>query len=88
MAYSRAHDALVASPTYAKAVTRGEEVLKAVQGTVAYQAAATRIYPLAAPYVEPALVKAEPYLTAAVGYLAPVANPEAPAAAAAAPGAA
>eukprot|EP00887_Chlorella_sp_A99_P000309 scaffold13.g309.t1 len=72
-AYSKAHDLVVASPTYSAVLSRGEAALKSAQATSVYQAAAARLYPWAAPYVEPALKSAQPYIAAVTSHLAPVA---------------
>ncbi|KAI7845739.1 hypothetical protein COHA_000655 [Chlorella ohadii] len=70
--YMAAHDALVADPRYSAALAKSGELLAAVQGTGAYQAAAARLAPLLMPYADQAGKLAAPYLQAVASHLAPV----------------
>ena len=71
--YQSAHGALVASPRYSAAVSKGGELLASLQATSAYKAAADRLTPLLAPYAAGAAKVAGPYVAAVAGHLAPVA---------------
>lgn len=61
-----------ADPRYSAALAKSGELLAAVQGTAAYQAAAARLAPLLAPYADQAGKLAAPYLQAVTAHLAPV----------------
>lgn len=72
-AYSQVHDSVVASERYRRAVEIGQQVVARAEATALYQRARTSVYPLVAPYADPALsaVSASPYFQAAIGHLAP-----------------
>jgi hypothetical protein len=70
--YKAAHDALVADPRYSAALAKSGELLAAVQGSSAFQAAAARLAPLLSPYADQAGKLAGPYLQAVAAHLAPV----------------
>lgn len=63
---------LQADPRYSAALAKSGELLAAVQGTGAYQAAAARLAPLLSPYADQAGKLAAPYLQAVASHLAPV----------------
>lgn len=63
---------LQADPRYSAALAKSGELLAAVQGTAAYQAAAARLAPLLSPYADQAGKLAAPYLQAVAAHLAPV----------------
>ncbi|PSC69120.1 major lipid droplet [Micractinium conductrix] len=69
--YTAAHDALVADPRYASALSMGGELLASLQATAAYKAAAERLTPLFAPYAESAARVAGPYPAMDVAALDP-----------------
>lgn len=75
-AYSRylaLHDAAVASPQYRRTLELGASALATAQASLLYRKAKENLYPLVAPYADPALnsVMASSYYKAVVDHLAP-----------------
>lgn len=73
--YLSLHDSVVATNQYKRAYTLGQSVLTRAQSTILYQKAKENLYPLFAPYADPALAQltASPYYKAAVQHLTPIA---------------
>ncbi|DBB16509.1 TPA: hypothetical protein ACH3X3_014776 [Trebouxia sp. C0006] len=55
--YREAHDAIVSSAAYNRALDIADGVVKRVQDTYVYQVAANRLYPVVSPLADPALDK-------------------------------
>jgi hypothetical protein len=55
--YLEAHDAIVASSAYSRALETACGIVHRVQDTMVYRAAANKLYPVISPYADPALDK-------------------------------
>jgi hypothetical protein len=75
--YIAAHDTVVATQTYHRAVETGAGVLSKVQETGLYKAAADKLYPVVSPYFDPALdrVTHSHYYEAVRNHLKPIDTP-------------
>jgi hypothetical protein len=77
--YGDAHDAVVASATYNRALEAAAEVLQRVQDSPLYKAAAGRLYPAISGIADPAIerITNSSYTKAVVEHLKPIPRPEA-----------
>jgi len=77
--YGAAHDAVVASQTYNRALEAAAEVLQRVQESPLYKAAAGRLYPAISGIADPAIerIANSSYTKAVVDHLKPIPPPDA-----------
>lgn len=78
--YGDAHDAVVASATYNRALEAAAEVLQRVQESPIYKAAAGKLYPAISGIADPAIerITNSPYTKAVVDHLKPIPRSDAP----------
>lgn len=69
--YRSLHDAVVASPGYARAYGLAGSLLRSAQANPIFLRSRDALYPYLKPYAEPALQRAAPYIAAAQKHVAP-----------------
>lgn len=75
--YRSLHDAVVASPGYARAYGFAGSILKSAQANPLFLRSRDAIYPYLKPYAEPALERAAPYIAAAQKHVQPATGDDA-----------
>lgn len=75
--YTDAHDAVVASATYSKAMEAAEAIVSNFKHSFVYRTAAARLYPVVSQFTDPALdrIVQSQYYSAVVDHLRPTSPP-------------